>query len=365
MISLCSRLPNMPTALAQRSSAISLHSAQGGNISFVIDQTQCGYYITTSSEVQTKTSGGDFFQAADNMEGNFMTTAYQILTDSSCDMPASLAQELDISAAPLRVHFQGDEYENFLDGDPRSRLDMKAFYRALREGAPTSTTAVNPEGWAALMQPVLDSGRDVLVLAFSSGLSSTYSAAVSAAQELALQYPARKIRVIDTLCASMGQGLLIYHAVQRQRAGESLEQVANFVEENKLHLCHWFTVDNLMFLKRGGRISAATAVMGTMLKIKPVLHVDNLGHLVNVSKARGRKASIDAMAAKVGQSGIDPGNQVFFISHGDCREDAEYLAESLRRTYHPQDVVISYVGPVIGSHSGPGTLALFFLGTQR
>ena len=294
-----------------------------------------------------------------------MTTAYQILTDSSCDMPASLAQELDISAAPLRVHFQGDEYENFLDGDPRSRLDMKAFYRALREGAPTSTTAVNPEGWAALMRPVLDSGRDVLVLAFSSGLSSTYSAAVSAAQELALQYPARKIRVIDTLCASMGQGLLIYHAVQRQRAGESLEQVANFVEENKLHLCHWFTVDNLMFLKRGGRISAATAVMGTMLKIKPVLHVDNLGHLVNVSKARGRKASIDAMAAKVGQSGIDPGNQVFFISHGDCREDAEYLAASLRRTYHPQDVVISYVGPVIGSHSGPGTLALFFLGTQR
>lgn len=148
----------MPTALAQRSSAISLHSAQGGNISFVIVQAQCGYYTTTSSEVQTKTSGGDFFQAAVNMEGNFMTTAYQILTDSSCDMPASLAQELDISAAPLRVHFQGGEYENFLDGDPRSRLDMKAFYRALREGAPTSTTAVNPEGWAALMRPFWTAG---------------------------------------------------------------------------------------------------------------------------------------------------------------------------------------------------------------
>ena len=189
--------------------------------------------------------------------------------------------------------------------------------------------------------------------------------AVLAAQELGSRYPARTIRVVDTLCASMGQGLLIYHAVQRQRAGESLEQVTDFVEANKLHLCHWFTVDDLMFLKRGGRISAATAVMGTMLKIKPVLHVDDLGHLVNVSKARGRRASIDAMAAKVGQTGIDPGNQVFFISHGDCLEDAKYLADSLRRTYHPKDVVIGYVGPVIGSHSGPGTLALFFLGSQR
>ena len=294
-----------------------------------------------------------------------MITNYQILADSSCDLPFSLARSLGVSYAPLRVQFQGAEYENFLDGDPRSRLDIKAFYSALRTGTPTSTTAVNPEGWSALMAPVLEAGQDILVLAFSSGLSSTYAAAVLAAQELGSRYPARTIRVVDTLCASMGQGLLIYHAVQRQRAGESLEQVTDFVEANKLHLCHWFTVDDLMFLKRGGRISAATAVMGTMLKIKPVLHVDDLGHLVNVSKARGRRASIDAMAAKVGQTGIDPGNQVFFISHGDCLEDAKYLADSLRRTYHPKDVVIGYVGPVIGAHSGPGTLALFYLGTQR
>ena len=285
----------------------------------------CGYYTIIWAEVQT--------------------TNYQILTDSSCDLPASLARTLGISYAPLRVQFQGAEYENFLDGDPRSRLEMKAFYKTLRTGAPTSTTAVNPQGWSALMAPILAAGQDILILAFSSGLSSTYAAAVLAAQELAPQYPSRTIRVVDTLCASMGQGLLVYHAVQRQQAGESLEQVADFVEATKLHLCHWFTVDDLMFLKRGGRISAATAVMGTMLKIKPVLHVDDLGHLVNVSK--------------------DPGNQVFFISHGDCLEDAEYLADLLRRTYHPKDVVISYVGPVIGSHSGPGTLALFFLGTHR
>ena len=194
-----------------------------------------------------------------------MITNYQILADSSCDLPFSLARSLGVSYAPLRVQFQGAEYENFLDGDPRSRLDIKAFYSALRTGTPTSTTAVNPEGWSALMAPVLEAGQDILVLAFSSGLSSTYAAAVLAAQELGSRYPARTIRVVDTLCASMGQGLLIYHAVQRQRAGESLEQVTDFVEANKLHLCHWFTVDDLHFLKRGGRISSATAVLGTML----------------------------------------------------------------------------------------------------
>ncbi|MFR8332715.1 MAG: DegV family protein [Oscillospiraceae bacterium] len=295
-----------------------------------------------------------------------MTTNYQILTDSSCDLPASLARTLGVSYAPLRVQFQGAEYENFLDGDPRSRLEMKAFYKTLRTGAPTSTTAVNPEGWSTLMAPILAAGQDLSDSGFLLRPQLHLCQPPSwLRQELAPQYPAELIRVVDTLCASMGQGLLVYHAVQRQQAGESLAQVADFVEATKLHLCHWFTVDDLMFLKRGGRISAATAVVGTMLKIKPVLHVDDLGHLVNVSKARGRRASIDAMAAKVGQTGIDPGNQVFFISHGDCLGDAEYLADLLRRTYHPKDVVISYVGPVIGSHSGPGTLALFFLGTQR
>ena len=198
-----------------------------------------------------------------------MITNYQILADSSCDLPFSLARSLGVSYAPLRVQFQGAEYENFLDGDPRSRLDIKAFYSALRTGTPTSTTAVNPEGWSALMTPVLEAGQDILVLAFSSGLSSTYAAAVLAAQELGSRYPARTIRVVDTLCASMGQGLLIYHAVQRQRAGESLEQVTDFVEANKLHLCHWFTVDDLMFLHRGGRVSKTSAVLGSLLGEEP------------------------------------------------------------------------------------------------
>ena len=272
---------------------------------------------------------------------------------------------MGVSYAPLRVQFQGAEYENFLDGDPRSRLDIKAFYSALRTGTPTSTTAVNPEGWSALMTPVLEAGQDILVLAFSSGLSSTYAAAVLAAQELGSRYPARTIRVVDTLCASMGQGLLIYHAVQRQRAGESLEQVTDFVEANKLHLCHWFTVDDLMFLKRGGRISAATAVMGTMLKIKPVLHVDDEGHLINIGKARGRQSSLKALVDKMEKTVTEAGKQTVFISHGDCLEDAEAVAQMVRERFGTQDIRINYVGPVIGAHSGPGTLALFYLGTQR
>ena len=294
-----------------------------------------------------------------------MPKNFQILTDSSCDMPAGLVDQLGLMVVPLSVHFQDKDYENYPNGSLKNRLQMKPFYDALRGGAATSTTAANPEKWASAMRPVLDKGLDVLVLAFSSGLSATCASAKLAATELAAAYPQRKIRVVDTLCASMGQGLLVYLAAQRQAQGQSLDEVADWAEENKLHLCHWFTVDDLMFLKRGGRISAATAMMGTMLKIKPVLHVDDEGHLINVSKARGRRASIDAMAAKIGQTGIDPQNQVIFISHGDCLEDAEYLAKSVRETYHPKDVVISYVGPLIGAHSGPGTLALFFLGTRR
>ena len=287
---------------------------------------------------------------------------YKIITDSNTDLSPELIEQLGVYVIPMTFTMGNKLYRNYPD---ERDISNKEFYRLLREGQSAKTDQINSVTFQETFEPFLKEGMDLIYLAFSSGLSGTYNGARLTVEELKSKYPGRKILVVDTLAASGGQGLLVWHAVQRARAGASIVEVRDWPEENKLHLCHWFTVDNLMFLKRGGRISAATAVMGTMLKIKPVLHVDNLGHLVNVSKARGRKASIDAMAAKVGQSGIDPGNQVFFISHGDCREDAEYLAESLRRTYHPQDVVISYVGPVIGSHSGPGTLALFFLGTQR
>ena len=215
------------------------------------------------------------------------------------------------------------------------------------------------------MEAALAAGKDVLVLAFSSGLSTTYQSAVIAAEELGEKYPERTIRVVDTLCASMGQGLLVWYACKKRDEGMSLEELYHWVMENRLHLCHWFTVDDLMYLKRGGRISAATALVGTMLQIKPLLHVDDEGHLISMSKARGRKAAIDALVRKAQELGAGYDNSTMFISHGDCREDAEYLAQQLKEKCGVKEVVISYVGAVIGSHSGPGTLALFFLGSHR
>lgn len=287
---------------------------------------------------------------------------YRILTDSCCDLTQSMADELGLTVAPLSVNYKGQEYRNYLDG--RS-LNTREFYKGLREGELTSTSAANPTLWAEVMKPALEAGEDVLILAFSSGLSTTYNAACIAAEELKESYPDRKIYVVDTLCASRGQGLLCYHVANRKAQGASLEEARDFAEENKLHLCHWFTVDDLHFLKRGGRVSATTAVVGSLLQIKPVMHMDDEGHLAVVSKARGRKASIQAIADQVGISAYEPEKQTMFICHGDCLEDAQYLENILREKYHVPEVITHYTGPVIGSHSGPGTLAVFFLGEKR
>ncbi len=284
---------------------------------------------------------------------------FQILTDSCCDIPAQMYEKLHLTVLPLSVQFQGEVT------DDRNDDSLKALYSALRKGEVAKTSAVNPDRWSHAMEAALTAGRDVLTLVFSSGLSTTYQSAVIAANELLEKYPDRKIRVVDSLSASLGQGLLVYYACQKREAGLSLEETTQWCEDNKLHLCHWFTVDDLMYLKRGGRISAATALMGTMLHIKPVLHMDNEGHLVNVSKARGRKAAIDALAAKAKRLGAGYNNSVMFISHGDCLEDAQYLAKILKDSCGVKEVYINYVGAVIGSHSGPGTLALFFLGSER
>lgn len=284
---------------------------------------------------------------------------YIILTDSGSDLTVEQAKELDISLIDLSVLVEDSEPQKNRD------VDAKEFYALLREKKSASTAAVNIGDFLEVMSEALEAGKDVLYIGFSSGLSSTYSAGYNAAQELAEKYPDRKIYTVDTLCASLGQGLLVYLAAKLRLEGKSIEDVRDFVEQSKLHLCHWFTVDDLFFLKRGGRVGAATAVVGTMLGIKPVMHVDNEGKLVKVTTARGRRASIDALAAKVGETGIDPADQTMFICHGDCAEDAEYLAAKLKNDYGVKEVIIGYTGVVIGSHSGPGTLALFFLGTER
>ena len=284
---------------------------------------------------------------------------YQIITDSCCDFPTPMYETLGLSFVPLSVEFRGET------NDDRNDDSLKEMYDGLRSGQAAKTSAVNPSRWGEVIEPALSAGQDVLVLAFSSGLSTTYQSAVIAAEELGEKYPERTIRVVDTLCASMGQGLLVWYACKKRDEGLSLEELYSWVMENRLHLCHWFTVDDLMYLKRGGRISAATALVGTMLQIKPLLHVDDEGHLISMSKARGRKAAIDALVRKAQELGAGYDNSTMFISHGDCREDAEYLAQQLKEKCGVKEVVISYVGAVIGSHSGPGTLALFFLGTHR
>nr|WP_319489395.1 DegV family protein [uncultured Caproiciproducens sp.] len=287
---------------------------------------------------------------------------FAIVTDSSCDLTAEMAKELELTVLPLSFNLMEKEYHNYLDG---RELSFKEFYHHIRNGENCTTSAVNVEAFVSAIEPILQSGKDVLCIAFSSGLSNTCNAAKLACEELAPKYPDRKVYAVDTLCASLGEGLMVYHAVQEKRKGKNIDEVRSWLEENKLHLCHWFTVEDLNHLKRGGRISAATALIGTMLSIKPVLHVDDEGHLVNVGKARGRRPSLVALVDHMEETAIDPASQVVFISHGDSQEDADFVAHQVKTRLGVKTVVTNYVGPVIGAHSGPGTIALFFLGTHR
>ena len=284
--------------------------------------------------------------------------SYQIITDSCCDFTQQQYNDLGVTSAPLSVLYNGVNHDNF--SDP---ADVKAFYDELRSGVMATTSAVNPDGWATLMEDALKAGKDVLVLAFSSGLSTTYQSAVIAGKELQEVYPDRKILVVDTLCAALGQGLLVYLACKKRDAGMSIDELHSWVEENKLHICHWVTVDDLSHLKRGGRISATTALVGTMLNIKPIIYVDNDGHLINTAKVRGRKAAMDLLANKLAETCID--KEIAFIAHGDCPEDAAALEKLVKEKHGVKEVITGYVGPVIGAHTGPGVLVLFFLGSHR
>lgn len=285
---------------------------------------------------------------------------YVILTDSSSDLTPALIKETGVKTLALTFLLDGRSYKNTPDG---SDISFENFYTLLRDKKDVKTSAVNQETFLVMMKTELEEGKDILYIGFSSGLSATYNAGAIIAKELAEQYPDRKIYTVDSLCASLGQGLLVYLAAMKKKAGASIDEVYAFCESIKLNVCHQFTVDDLMFLKRGGRVSAVTAVAGTMLSIKPVLHVDNDGHLINIAKARGRKASVHALFDKMKATYKKEYKEVF-ISHGDCIEDAEYLASLIKEEYGV-DCVIGYVGPVIGAHSGPGTLALFYIGSER
>ena len=285
-----------------------------------------------------------------------------IVTDSSADLDTGMARELDVQVLPLGFVLEDHTYYNYPDN---REMDPHVFYDRLRRGEVATTNAVNVAQYTETLEPLLQAGQDVLVLAFSSGLSTTYNSSAIAVEELSAKYPERKLYTVDTLCASLGQGLLVWYAAQQRNKGWSIEEVRDWVEEHKLNLCHQFTVDDLHFLKRGGRISAATAMVGSMLHIKPILHVDGEGHLINIGKARGRQASLKALVDRMEETSIDSGSLTVFISHGDCLEDARTVAEMVKERFGVQDVYINYVGPVIGAHSGPGTLPLFYMGTER
>lgn len=287
---------------------------------------------------------------------------FVIMTDSSCDLPAELAEQLQLEVVPLSVTVEDKTYKNYLDG---REITAKAFYDEIREGKNVVTSAINTNAFIEAMTPLLEQGRDILYLGFSSGLSGTYSAGAAAARELAEQYPARKLYAVDTLCASMGQGLLIYLAVQQKNEGKTIEQVRDYAEQVKWNLCHWFTVENLKQLVKGGRVSPTAALLGTVLNIKPVMHMDTEGKLAAVGKVRGRKASIKAMFQKMQEHVVSPEGQMVFISHGDCEAEAQSLADMIKQQWKVKDVVLNHVGPVIGAHTGPGVIALFFLGDAR
>ena len=287
---------------------------------------------------------------------------FVILTDSSADLDARMVNELDIQVLPLSFTMHDFVYQNYPDNRD---MDPRVFYDMLRKGDCASTSAVNVAQYMDVIEPLLQAGKDVLILSFSSGLSATYSSSVIAADALRNKYPDRKILTVDTLCASLGQGLLVWLAAKERAKGKTIEEVHNWVVSHKLNICHQVTVDDLQTLKRGGRISSTTAFMGSMLQIKPLIHVDNEGHLVSAGKARGRQAALKALVDRMEQTAIDPRDQTVFICHGDCIEDAELVAQTVRDRFGVQDVYINYVGPVIGSHTGPGVVGLFYLGVER
>ena len=289
--------------------------------------------------------------------------SFAIVTDSSSNLTEEIIDRFDLSVLPLTFMVDGEEYRSYLKGE---KTDLAQFYTMMREGKVITTSLPNLQESRETIEALLKAGTDVLYLGFSSGLSGTYQAIELLLSELAGLYPERTVASVDTLAASGGQGLLVTYAAKMREQGASLTAVRDWVEDHKLHLAHWFTVDDLMFLFRGGRVSRTAAWAGTMLNIKPVMHVDDEGHLIPLEKVRGRKKSLKALVDHMEQTADAPvADQTVYITHGDCLEDAEYVANLVRERFGVTDIMINWVDPVIGAHSGPGTMALFFLASQR
>lgn len=286
---------------------------------------------------------------------------YKITTDSTSDLPFSYLKENDIGLLPMSFQIDGQEFE----GD--KEFDVKAFYNKMREGSMSTTAQVTPQVATEKFKKILDEGYDILHIAFTSGMSGSYNSSRLAAIELQEEYPDSKIIVIDSLCASLGEGLLVYKAVNLKNQGYTIEEVRDWIEDNKLNLCHYVTVDDLNHLYRGGRVSKATAIVGSIIGVKPIIHVNNEGKLIPIGKARGRKQSLNTLVnyMKKLTEGYEDKNDIIFISHGDCEEDAKYLADKIQKELGYDKFLFNYIGPTVGTHSGPNTIALFFMGKER
>ncbi|RXZ53112.1 DegV family protein [Senegalimassilia faecalis] len=294
-----------------------------------------------------------------------MTMSFELVTDSCCNLAEETIDRYGLHVLPLTFMADGEDtvYQSYLKGE---KTDLSQFYKMMRDGKVFRTSLPNLSNTETLFRSLLAAGRDILYLGFSSGLSGTYGATELLAKQLRGEYPDRKIYTVDTLAASGGQGLLVWHACQHAEAGEGIDAVRDWVEGNKLRLAHWFTVDDLMFLWRGGRVSKTSAWAGTLLNIKPVLHVDDEGHLIPMEKVRGRKKSLTALLNHMEKTGTQPlADQMVFITHGDCLEEAQWLEQQIRERFGVRDIVVNCIDPVIGAHSGPGTMALFFLASSR
>lgn len=286
---------------------------------------------------------------------------YWIVTDSTIDMPKRYVDSQE-NFRVLNMSYTMDGVSYVPDGTDENSREI---YRQLRAGKNIVTAQVNSESWREAFEEILAGGNDLLVIAFSSGLSGTCQAAFTAAEEAREKYPDRKLKVIDSLCASAGEGLLVDYALRNRDKGMSLEENAAWVRENVQNIIHWFTVDDLMFLMRGGRVGAVSAYIGSLVKIKPILHVNEEGKLIPREKVQGRRKSIRALADKVKQNIVNPEGQLVLISHGDCEAEAQSLADMIKAELPVAEVRLSYIGPIVGAHSGPGTLAVFFMGKGR
>ncbi len=287
-----------------------------------------------------------------------MDRNYVLITDDSCDLPPEYYVEHDVPLLYVKYIFDGKAYRG-------TEMSYREFYDRLREGQMPTTSQVSVSEAYELMESILQQGKDVLYFAFSSGLSGTCESGMVAARDLSEKYPERKIRVVDSLCASLGQGLMLHKLVKMRDAGKSMDELADWAEANKLNMAHMVTVEDLMHLHRGGRISKASAVVGGMLGIKPMIHMNNEGKLINIGKVRGRKASLEAIVERMAELVGNTPNDEFFICHSDAYDEAEYVAKLASKRFGIKDYLVHYIGPVIGTHTGPGTISLFMMAEHR